>query len=309
MSRMLQALRQIEAKSQWSVPSPGRGCSADDDVRADVADAPVEETPGNAICDVLPPLAAPLDLFAIDPAEAVAPDTAATIEPTPATLDAVGDAERSLAQAESALAEAAAPLDDAGAAELADPYSVLADTILAQVSPVGSAVLMFTSAGDGEGKTVTLARLAAAMAKRLQGNILVIDANLRKPGLAARFGVHSAQGLTDVLAGKTLWSQAVQKTAMRRLSVLPSGYLIGGNGSPSDMLAMEPLLAELREHYRMVLIDTPSLLYSEVADMAAWCDATYLVARLGSTNRRALAEAAAILEQFPGRLRGCVVVD
>ena len=58
-----------------------------------------------------------------------------------------------------------------------------------------------------------------------------------------------------------------------------------------------------------MLIDAPSLCYPEVAPLGAWCDAVYLVVRLGSTMRRALGEAAAVIEQCQGRLRGCVVVD
>ena len=52
---------------------------------------------------------------------------------------------------------------------------------------------------------------------------------------------------------------------------------------------MGTLLAELRNHYRLVLVDAASLRYAETAPLAACCDATYLVVRLGSTARRAAA--------------------
>ena len=101
----------------------------------------------------------------------------------------------------------------------------------------------------------------------------------------------------------------MRPTVMRRLSVLPAGYFSVGDGGPFETLRWKSLLAELRAHYRFVLIDAPSLLYPEVAPLAAFCDGTYLVVRLGSTSRRALGEVAQCIRQCQGSLRGCVVVD
>ena len=85
------------------------------------------------------------------------------------------------------------------------------------VAPADSGVLLFTSPGDGEGKTATVARLAGALAKRSSGKILAIDANLRKPGLAAQLGVQSATGLPEVLAGTARWNDTLRQTAVPRL--------------------------------------------------------------------------------------------
>ena len=195
-------------------------------------------------------------------------------------------------------------------ASTADPYGLLAATVLGQLPSADRAALMFTSADD-EGKTDVLARLAAALAQRLQGNVLAIDGNSRAPELAARLGVQSAVGLPEVLAGTASWHDVVRPTAIRGLSVLPVGDN-GGNGGNTagvDPAALGKLLAELRNHYRLVLVDAASLLYPEAAPLAAWCDGTYLVVRLGSTSRRAVGEAAAAIEQCQGRLRGCIAVD
>ena len=125
---------------------------------------------------------------------------------------------------------------------------------------------MFTSADDDEGKTDVLARLAAALAQRVQGNVLAIDGNSRAPQLAARLGVQSTAGLPEVLAGTASWHDVVRPTAMRGLSVLPGGN--GDNGDNGDNTAgLDPaalgtLVAELRNHYRLVLVDAASLLLS-----------------------------------------------
>ncbi len=105
---------------------------------------------------------------------------------------------------------------------------------------------------------------------------------------------------------------------MRGLSVLPGRAADGGNGENSgnggntaghDPAALGTLVAELRNHYRLVLVDAASLRYPEAAPLAAWCDGAYLVVRLGSTPRRAVGEAAAAIQQCQGRLRGCIAVD
>jgi Mrp family chromosome partitioning ATPase len=277
------------------------------------------------------------------------PASSAAIEPAPSVDDLMDSAQQMWQQVETALATdqatspGAVPPGETGVspvpgatgvrsvllgvppaetaiatASTADPYGLLAATVLGQLPSTDRAALLFTSAGDGEGKTDVLARLAAALAQRLQGNVLAIDGNSRSPELSARLGVQSAVGLIEVLAGTASWHDVVRPTAIRGLSVLPVGGAAGNNGDNSnsgnntaglDPAALGTLLAELRNHYRLVLVDAAPLLYPEAAPLAAWCDGTYLVVRLGSTPRRAVGEAAAAIEQCQGRLRGCIAVD
>ena len=210
---------------------------------------------------------------------------------------------------------AAEPDRDAGrvSTPLAEPhreaYWELADSILGQLSPVRPAVLLFTSAGDGEGKTCTLASLSAVLAEKLDDEVVAVDANFRSPSLASHFGIWADRGLVDVLAGGTAWHEAIRKTGRQGLSVLPGGRFPTADRSPPADLRLSPVLDALRNRYRLVLVDAASLLYPEVAPLSKWCEGTYLVVRLGRTLRGAARQAVRVIEQSNGRVLGCVLTD
>jgi Mrp family chromosome partitioning ATPase len=69
------------------------------------------------------------------------------------------------------------------------------------------------------------------------------------------------------------------------------------------------LLRDLVAHYELVVVDAASLAHPETAQIAAACDATYLVVRLGETSPRMLREAAQVIQLHGGRLLGCVAID
>ena len=193
--------------------------------------------------------------------------------------------------------------------EHARAYGELADNILAQFPPVGRARLMFTSPGDGEGKTGTLVLLARALAERTTGQVLLVDGNLHKPAVADYLGIEAKGGLADVLAGAASWQQVVWRTEVRGLSVLPGVKSSTPDGRLPERWNLGPLLEELGGVYGLVLIDTASLAHGEVAPISHHCDGTYLVVRLKHTTRRAVAEAARVIQACRGRVLGSVVLQ
>jgi Mrp family chromosome partitioning ATPase len=216
-------------------------------------------------------------------------------------------AEATLDQLEAAVALAAdAPPAPPPLRQPGTPYHELARSILAQLAPRRPAVLMFTSPADGAGTTLTVVRLAAVMAEQEIGEVLAVDANFRRPGLAAHFNVQPARNLNDVLTGSVRWQDAVRPTAVPRLSVLPGAQ---PSASAAEDYDVGGLLRELVRHYALVLVDGASLAWPETGSIAACCEGTYLVTRLGQTNRRTLRRAARVIEQCRGRLRGCVVIE
>lgn len=187
-------------------------------------------------------------------------------------------------------------------------YGELADKLLSQLPSDAGASLLFTSPCDGDGKTGMLVALAAALVERIPGEVLMVDANLRKPALARCLGVEATRGLAHVLVGITHWHQVVRSTAVEGLRVLPGVEFPTPDGRPPGRLDLEPLLKELDGRYRLVLIDTASLAHPEVAPIAGCCTGTYLVVRLGHTTRRAVGEAVDTIRRGGGRLLGSVVL-
>ena len=179
-------------------------------------------------------------------------------------------------------------------------YRDLARNILSRMPSEGSAALMFTSPGDGEGKTSTVVCLAGVLAGQAADEVLVVDANFRRPELAIHFASRADLGLVDVLTGRADWREVVCHTGVQHLSVLPGGRFPTHDGQPPKRLDLTPVLDELRRHHRLVILDTAS---------ARWCEGTYLVVRLGQTPRRAVRQAVRVVEACGGRVLGCVLTD
>ena len=302
---MLQALKQIEARSQYPQPSTA---AVLDNLPAEepVADVGTSYDPEAMWRQVESTLAMDLDAAAVaTPAEQPADPQYCGTGVSPA-LENAGETPAPQSEEQSTYGDAA-PGSFSPRPATVDAYGDLADKLLAQWSAASSTVVMLSSPGDGEGTTTTIARLAAALAQRAAGAVLAIDGNCRHPALAARLGVPTADGLPLALAGAVPWSDLVQQTAVPGLSLLPGGSF--GEDAVLESILLEPLLAEIRQQYRLVLIDTPSLRHADAVSIAACCDASYLVVRLGTTTCRALGEAAALLGPSQGKLQGCIVVE
>ncbi len=189
-----------------------------------------------------------------------------------------------------------------------DPYTATAHEILRRLPRGRSQALLFTSPGDGQGKTMTLARLAPLLARGLEGDVLVVDANFRNPDMARWLAAVPAWRLPDVLAGAIDWATAVQTTAHPRVSLLPGGSDAQGHGSGRNVPGMSHLLRDLAGHYDLVVVDASSLAHRGTAQLAALCDATYLVVRVGEGSPRMLREAVQVVQDNGGRLLGCVAI-
>jgi len=162
--------------------------------------------------------------------------------------------------------------------------------------PDGAPVVLVASAGRGDGRTLSVANLAAGIATaEPRRQILVIDTDVRRPALHRLFGVPRGPGLVDaVTAGATLGQVAV-RTAIPNLHVLAAG------GTPEDALGLiaderfAALVDEARRKFQVVFLDAPpvgesvdTVLLSRVATLAVFVVRTDFTQRMATA--RALAE-------------------
>jgi capsular exopolysaccharide synthesis family protein len=153
--------------------------------------------------------------------------------------------------------------------------------------------ILVTSALEKEGKSTVSTNLAAVLAQGT-GRVLLVDADMRHPGVSRRFGFFGSGygGLSTVLGEEDITAEVVQSTEIPRLSVLPAGP---SPSSPSDLLGsgrMRQLLEEWRESYDYVVIDTPPLLaVTDATILSRLADVTLLIARHGVSTRRSLRRA------------------
>lgn len=120
-------------------------------------------------------------------------------------------------------------------------------------------VIALTSAQSGEGKTATAANLAVVMAQ-LGRQVLLIDADLRKPRLHRVFNLSNREGLVHCLTGGEPLEKLIQPVSVNGLFLLPSGTI---PPNPSELLAsdrMRELLQVAQRRFDLVIVDTPPLL-------------------------------------------------
>jgi capsular exopolysaccharide synthesis family protein len=171
--------------------------------------------------------------------------------------------------------------------------------------PIDSIVV--TSALPSEGKSSTSANLAIVLAESGR-QVLLVDADLRRPRLATYLGLEGAVGLTNVLVGQVDVDDVIQPWGPSGLTVLASGFI---PPNPSELLGsahMGDLLAQLGERYDTVLIDAPPLLpVTDAAVLAARADGALLVVRRGKTSQSQVRAAADALAAVDARLLGSVL--
>jgi protein-tyrosine kinase len=164
-----------------------------------------------------------------------------------------------------------------------EQYRRLAAALHHSQSAQGVKVVMIASAVSGEGKTLTASNLALTLSESYDRDVLVIDADLRRPFLHVVFGIDASPGLSDGLTardGRKLRSSQVSP----RLAVLPAGE---PNADPMAGLTsdrMHRLVAEARDTFDWVIIDTPPVTVLTDANLlAGMVDGAVLVVKASST--------------------------
>lgn len=180
------------------------------------------------------------------------------------------------------------------------PYSEairrLRSSILISHGSTPPKVMLVTSATPEEGKSTTSIELAASFAQ-LGKRVLVIEADLRRPVLGGRLGLNSKKGLTYILSGQSSSLDFPSLPEIPSLYVLPAGPT---PPSPADLLSSEKmqwLIAQCREQYDLVVIDSaPVLAVTDAEVLTHLAETTVLVVRAGFTTRVSMARASSLLK-------------
>jgi len=170
-------------------------------------------------------------------------------------------------------------------------------------------VVVVTSAVGREGKTTTVAQLAAALGE-IGRSVVAVSGDLRHPQLHTYFDKAREPGLTDLFRGAPDVRRLEDlnlATGVRGVRFVASGAPVRNPGSLVDRLGDH--LKEARELGSFVLVDAPPLLTaSEAADLAHLADGVLLVVRAGRTSIGAAVRSAELLERLNVPLIGAVLV-
>ena len=168
----------------------------------------------------------------------------------------------------------------------ATQYRILTRNLCAIAETQPAKVIGLTSAVAGEGKTLSAANLACALAEDPEKKVALVDADLMGPSLHSLFGLDNHRGLADYLAGGTMLELVIQKCRLPNLWVLPGGHVPPNSTELLGGKRMDDLMARLRRDYDHVVIDLPAVGASpDSSIIGPRCDGAVMVVRMGPTQR------------------------
>ncbi len=167
--------------------------------------------------------------------------------------------------------------------------------------------LLITSTLPNEGKTTVSINLALAHAQSKR--TLLIDADMRRSQVGRALGLpRAAKGLTNLMAGTATVHECVQAVEGSRLMVMGVGDL---PPNPLELLLsnrFKAVLAELGEHYEMIVIDSPPVeLVSEALVLAPLVTSVALVVKAMSTPAPLVRKSLTRLQRAGGHMLGVIV--
>ena len=167
-------------------------------------------------------------------------------------------------------------------------------------------VLLFSSAGPGEGKSTVAANTAVALAQAGH-RVIIVDCDLRKPVQHHVFNVNK-KGLTNCLVGESSAVDLLQETEVPNLRVLASGPI---PPNPAELLGssrMDAVIAALKEVADFLLIDCPPVIaVTDACVLARKADGVFLVLDANQVRPEMAIKAKELFENAQGVILGAIL--
>ncbi|MEK6644628.1 MAG: CpsD/CapB family tyrosine-protein kinase [Planctomycetota bacterium] len=191
---------------------------------------------------------------------------------------------------------------------ITEQYRAVRTWLLSRLNPGERSCIALTSSVPREGKSVTTANLAAVLAEVRHMNVLAVDCDFRQSSLAKLFKLPAGPGLADVLAGRANLNEAITKTPLGNLSILPAGN--AGDLNTTELLhsrMTSRVFDEIRERYHFILVDTPPVQRSsDVGVIGTLCTGVVVVVRMHETASHLVRQSVRWLQSNNLSVMGCV---
>jgi len=190
---------------------------------------------------------------------------------------------------------------------ITEAYRKLRTSIFLSRSEEPAKTILFTSGAAGEGKTMTVSNTAIMFAQ-LGHQVLIVDADLRRPACHKALRVQNDRGLTDYLTGREELAGVIKSTSVPNLSILGCGSI---PPNPTEMIGsakMREMLARLKNDYDFILIDSPPVIpVSDAVVLSSIVDGVVLVVRGQATPKHIVRAALAELRKSQEDVMGVVL--
>jgi capsular exopolysaccharide synthesis family protein len=182
----------------------------------------------------------------------------------------------------------------------AESYRLLRTQILRRFSENNWHTLAVTSPREGAGKTLMAINLAICMAREITCKVLLVDANLRRPGMMKHLGLSERKGLGDFLTGDMPVSDLfIQSDSYKNLVILPGGKPLDNSAEMLNSPKMGQLVRDMKagSDNRVIIFDLPPMLpTTDALAFSPRVDAALLVIEDGVTAKPDLERTVAMLD-------------
>lgn len=172
-----------------------------------------------------------------------------------------------------------------GMSSVVEAYRMLRTSVLLSTAGTPPKIILVTSSQPGEGKTTTAVNTAISLTQ-LGANVLLIDADLRRPAVHKAFKISHARGLSNYLSGNVALSELIVELPIPNLSVLPCGPI---PPNPAELVSserMKEMLRVLGQLYDHIIVDSPPLInVTDPVILSTMVDGSILVVQAGRSTR------------------------
>lgn len=188
-----------------------------------------------------------------------------------------------------------------------ESYRGIRTSLLFSAADNAPRMILVTSAAPAEGKSITSANLAVAMAQA--GNrVLIVDCDMRRPKLHRIFNLQRDRGLSNIMVGSCDIDGATIHSSIPGIDIIVSGPV---PPNPSEMLGSQQMIRfmeAIRERYDRIIIDSPPI--TAVTDsviLSRLVDGVLLVIRAGETHREIVKNGIGLLQAANARILGAIL--
>ena len=167
--------------------------------------------------------------------------------------------------------------------------------------------IMISSAERGEGKSLFTLHFSLVLAYHLQKQILLIDADVRRPVQHTVFQVPLSPGFAELLSGSLPVKEALRPTKVKNMDFLPAGV---GGGNPSRLFSggrVAEIMRQLHQTYDIIILDSPPVVpVSDPLHYLEAVDGVLFLVMAGLTHRDVAQRGVEILRSAGANILGVV---
>ena len=192
--------------------------------------------------------------------------------------------------------------------QVRESYKTARTNIAYSIVKKGCKKIAFTSAGKGEGKTVTAINVATALAQQVDTRVLVVECDLRRPHIHSALKLSPAPGITNYLNNECDLESIIKDTRLPNMKAICYGAI---PPNPSELLAsdyMREFINTIEKDYDYIIFDNqPVGVVIDPISVIKNCDGVVIIVRDNTTTYPALSKTIETLERSNAKILGVIV--